>query len=55
MWLWAALIAGGMVLASLYTGPWMWVSLAAMFAVTVTMTFVLPVVRRPALLDREQE
>ena len=29
MWLWAALIAGGMVLASLYTGPWMWVALGA--------------------------
>ena len=28
---------------------------AAMFALTLTMTFVLPVVRRPALLDREQE
>jgi UDP-GlcNAc:undecaprenyl-phosphate GlcNAc-1-phosphate transferase len=55
MWMWAALIAGGMVLASLYTGRWMWGLLAAMLAVTVTMTFVLPVVRKPAMLDREQE
>ena len=30
MWMWAALIAGGMVLVSLYTGPWMWISLGAM-------------------------
>ena len=27
MWMWAALIAFGMVLPSLYTGPWMWISL----------------------------
>ena len=32
MWMWAALIAGGMVLASLYTGPLMWISLGAMSA-----------------------
>ena len=42
MWMWAALIAGGMVLVSLYTGPWMWISLGAMSALTVLMTFVLP-------------
>jgi UDP-GlcNAc:undecaprenyl-phosphate/decaprenyl-phosphate GlcNAc-1-phosphate transferase len=53
MWMWAALIAGGMVLASLYPGTWMWVSLGAMTVLTVTMTFILPVVRRPALLDRD--
>jgi UDP-GlcNAc:undecaprenyl-phosphate GlcNAc-1-phosphate transferase len=54
MWMWAGLIAGGMVLASLYTGRWMWISLAAGTAVTVAMTFVLPVLKRPAMLDREQ-
>jgi UDP-GlcNAc:undecaprenyl-phosphate GlcNAc-1-phosphate transferase len=32
---------------SLYTGPWMWGSLAVMTALTVTLTFVLPVVHRP--------
>ncbi len=53
MWMWAALIAGGMVLVSLYTGPWMWISLGAMSALTVLMTFVLPVLRQPAVLDRE--
>ena len=53
MWMWAALIAGGMVLASLYTGPLMWISLGAMSALTVIMTFVLPVLKKPAMLDRE--
>ena len=53
MWMWAALIAGGMVLASLYTGPLMWISLGAMSALTVIMTFVLPVLRKPAMLDRD--
>ncbi len=53
MWMWAALIAGGMVLASLYPGTLMWVSLGAMTLLTVTLTFILPVVRRPALLDRD--
>jgi UDP-GlcNAc:undecaprenyl-phosphate GlcNAc-1-phosphate transferase len=48
MWLWAGLVAFGTVLVSLYTGPWMWMSLAAMAALTITLTFLLPVVRRPA-------
>ena len=43
MWMWAALIAFGMVLASLYTGPLMWARSPSMFALTVLMTFVLPV------------
>jgi UDP-GlcNAc:undecaprenyl-phosphate GlcNAc-1-phosphate transferase len=47
MWLWAGLVAFGTVLVSLYTGPWMWGSLAVMTALTVTLTFVLPVVHRP--------
>jgi UDP-GlcNAc:undecaprenyl-phosphate/decaprenyl-phosphate GlcNAc-1-phosphate transferase len=38
---------------SLYTGRWMWISLGAMSALTITMTFVLPVMRRPAMLDRD--
>jgi heme exporter protein D len=42
-----------MVVASLYAGRWMWVSLGGMTLLTVTMTFVLPVLRRPALLDRD--
>jgi UDP-GlcNAc:undecaprenyl-phosphate GlcNAc-1-phosphate transferase len=53
MWLWAALVAFGTVLASLYTGPWMWASLALMFAVTVSLTIVLPLVKRPQILAPE--
>jgi len=51
MWLWAALIAFGTVLASLYTGPRMWGALGAMAILTVMLTFILPVLRRPRLLD----
>ncbi|MBB6629203.1 undecaprenyl/decaprenyl-phosphate alpha-N-acetylglucosaminyl 1-phosphate transferase [Nocardioides sp. KIGAM211] len=49
MWLWAGLVAFGTVLASLYTGVWMWTSLAVMAAVTVGLTFVLPVLHKPHL------
>jgi UDP-GlcNAc:undecaprenyl-phosphate GlcNAc-1-phosphate transferase len=47
MWLWAALIAFGTVVASLYTGPRMWAALGAMVVVTLVLTFLLPVVHRP--------
>ena len=47
MWLWAALIAFGTVLASLYAGPRMWVSLGVMVVVTLCLTFLLPVLHRP--------
>ncbi|MCD4526194.1 glycosyltransferase family 4 protein [Nocardioides sp. cx-173] len=53
MWLWAALIAFGTVLASLYTGPRMWAALGAMAAVTVLLTFLLPVVHRPRILAED--
>ena len=49
MWLWAALVAFGTVLLSLYTGPPVWISLAVMVAVTVGLTFVLPVLHKPEL------
>lgn len=52
MWSWAALIAFGSVLASLYTGPWMWSGLAVMTLVTVVATFLLPRVRG---LDDQEE
>jgi UDP-GlcNAc:undecaprenyl-phosphate GlcNAc-1-phosphate transferase len=52
MWMWAGLISFGMVLVSLYTGPWMWIALGSMTALTVLMTFVLPRVRKPAILDQ---
>jgi UDP-GlcNAc:undecaprenyl-phosphate/decaprenyl-phosphate GlcNAc-1-phosphate transferase len=49
MWLWAGLVAFGTVLASLYTGTWMWTALAAATVVTVSLTFLLPIVNRPQL------
>ncbi len=48
MWMWAALVAFGTVLISLYGDePGMWVALAAGAAVTVVMTFLLPKLHRP--------
>ena len=47
MWMWAGLVAFGTVLISLYTGPLMWTGLGVMAAVTVGMTFLLPVLHRP--------
>jgi UDP-GlcNAc:undecaprenyl-phosphate GlcNAc-1-phosphate transferase len=47
MWLWAALIAFGTVLASLYAGPRMWAGIGTMAAVTLALTFLLPRVHRP--------
>jgi UDP-GlcNAc:undecaprenyl-phosphate/decaprenyl-phosphate GlcNAc-1-phosphate transferase len=49
MWLWAALVAFGTVLASLYSGPWVVATVAAMTLVTVVLTFLLPRLRRPRL------
>lgn len=49
MWLWAALIAFGTVVASLYAGPRMWSAIGAMFVITLVLTFLLPVVHRPGL------
>ena len=54
MWLWAALIAFGTVVASLYAGPRMWAAIGAMAAVTLALTFLLPVFHRPLeLADSE--
>jgi UDP-GlcNAc:undecaprenyl-phosphate GlcNAc-1-phosphate transferase len=53
MWMWAALVAFGTVLASLYTGPWMWISLVLMALVTIALTFVLPIVAKPHLRVHE--
>jgi len=49
MWMWAALVAGSTVVISLYTGLWMWAAIGVATLVTVVLTFVLPVVRRPHL------
>ena len=52
MYLWAALVAFGTVLMSLYSDePWMWTLLAGMATVTVVLTFLLPRLRRPELPD----
>ena len=54
MWLWAALIAFGTVIASLFEGPRMWASIAVMVAITLALTFVLPRFHQPpALADSE--
>jgi UDP-GlcNAc:undecaprenyl-phosphate GlcNAc-1-phosphate transferase len=50
MWAWAGLIAFSTVLASLRTGPVVWVVVGAGFAVTLLLTFVLPILHRPRVL-----
>ena len=42
IWLWAALIGFGAVLAALYAGPITWIALSLWFVVTVVLTFVVP-------------
>ena len=50
MWLWAALIAFGTVLASLYPGPVTWVAILVWLVATLMATFVLPRVRRDGVV-----
>lgn len=48
MWMWAALVAFGTTLMSLYSEePWMWAAVGLGVVVTVAMTFVLPRLRPP--------
>jgi UDP-GlcNAc:undecaprenyl-phosphate GlcNAc-1-phosphate transferase len=54
MWMWAALVAGTTVVVSLYTGPLMWSLIAVATVLTVALTFLLPVVRRPRLPVHEE-
>ena len=50
MYLWAALVAFGTVMVSLYSEKtWTWLALASMAAVTVALTFLLPKLRGPEL------
>jgi UDP-GlcNAc:undecaprenyl-phosphate GlcNAc-1-phosphate transferase len=49
MWLWAGLVAFGTVVVSLYTGPLMWTSLVAATVITISLTFLLPIVHKPHL------
>jgi UDP-GlcNAc:undecaprenyl-phosphate GlcNAc-1-phosphate transferase len=53
MWMWAALLSFGTVLASLYSGVVVWVSLGVMTLLTVVLTFLLPVLHRPRLPGHE--
>lgn len=45
MWAWAALISGGAVVASLYSGPWVLTALVVSTVAVIAFTFVLPRVR----------
>jgi UDP-GlcNAc:undecaprenyl-phosphate GlcNAc-1-phosphate transferase len=47
MWMWAATIAAGAVIVSLFDRWWVWWSLGTMLTLTVALTFVLPQVHRP--------
>jgi UDP-GlcNAc:undecaprenyl-phosphate GlcNAc-1-phosphate transferase len=47
MWLWAALVAFGTVLVSLYTGTLMWTVLGIATAVTIALTVLVPVLQGP--------
>jgi UDP-GlcNAc:undecaprenyl-phosphate GlcNAc-1-phosphate transferase len=53
MWMWAALVAFGTVLASLYSGMWVVVAVGGMTLATVVLTFLLPRLHRPRLPVRE--
>ncbi|WP_232679855.1 glycosyltransferase family 4 protein [Nocardioides sp. R-C-SC26] len=55
MWAWAGLIAFATVIASLYTGPRVWVSLSVGFVLTMLVTFVLPIIHRPAFLADDED
>jgi UDP-GlcNAc:undecaprenyl-phosphate GlcNAc-1-phosphate transferase len=49
MWMWAALVAFGTVLASLYSGMWVVAAVGGMTLVTVILTFLLPRLHAPRL------
>jgi UDP-GlcNAc:undecaprenyl-phosphate GlcNAc-1-phosphate transferase len=51
MWLWAGLVSSSAVLTSLYSGPWMWTGLGVLFFVTVALTFLVPVLKKPGQLE----
>jgi UDP-GlcNAc:undecaprenyl-phosphate GlcNAc-1-phosphate transferase len=53
MWMWAALVAFGTVLASLYSGLWVVAAVGGMTLVTVILTFLLPRLHRPRLPTSE--
>ncbi|MDO9454580.1 glycosyltransferase family 4 protein [Nocardioides sp.] len=53
MWVWAGLIAFSTVLASLRTGPPVWIGIGSGFAITLLLTFVLPILHKPPVLAEE--
>lgn len=55
MWTWAALVAFGTVIPSLYSGVWVWIALGGGLGLTVLLTFVLPVLHKPKLLEALDE
>jgi UDP-GlcNAc:undecaprenyl-phosphate GlcNAc-1-phosphate transferase len=42
IWLWTGLVGFGTVLASLYSGPLVFIGLVAWFVLTAALTFVVP-------------
>jgi UDP-GlcNAc:undecaprenyl-phosphate GlcNAc-1-phosphate transferase len=53
MWLWAGLVSSSAVLTSLYSGPLMWTGLGILCAVTVALTFLVPVLKKPGQLEAD--
>ncbi|MBZ5734261.1 undecaprenyl/decaprenyl-phosphate alpha-N-acetylglucosaminyl 1-phosphate transferase [Nocardioides sp. TRM66260-LWL] len=49
MWMWAALISFGTVVASLYAAPWVWATLAVSTVVAVVLTFAIPESEEPVV------
>lgn len=55
MWMWAALVAGGSVLVSLFSGRSTWIGLGAAFVLVLVMTFVLPIIHKPGVIRTDSE
>jgi UDP-GlcNAc:undecaprenyl-phosphate GlcNAc-1-phosphate transferase len=51
MWLWAGMLGFGTVVASLYAGRFMWLGLITGLTITVLLTFAVPRVRTPHVLQ----
>lgn len=53
MWLWAGLVSSAVVTISLYSGRFLWAVIAVGFVVTLALTFVVPWIRKPKVLEAE--
>jgi len=51
IWLWAGLVSFGTVLASLYSGPWVFAGLTFWLVMTVGLTFIVPRFQTPHALE----